>query len=56
MARARDSERNADRAFHAKKEEKEQEEEVEVIEIKKNTEQNDKHTAYNMENEGPEEE
>ena len=56
MARARDSERNADRAFHAKKEEKEQEEEVEVVEIKKNTEQNDKHTVNNMENEGPEEE
>ena len=55
VARARDSERNADRAFHAKKEEKEQEEEVEVVETKKDAEQNDKITANDMESDGLEE-
>ena len=42
VARARDSERNADRAFHAKKEEKEQDMEGEDEEMQKNTEKSDK--------------
>ena len=56
VARARDSERNADRAFHAKKEEKELEEEVKIAEMKKNAEKNEKDTVNDIESEGPEEE
>ena len=56
VARARDSERNADRAFHAKKEEEEQDAEEGVVEIKKSTRKEpDNNKGEEEEQEGEEE-
>ena len=55
MARARDSERNADRAFHAKKEEEEQQAEKGVVEIKKSTRKEPGNNKGEEEQEGEEE-